>query len=153
MRIGKYSVELRAQIVNVIQSIRKEFTASELKRPLVWVPVVCSNNTDYESMAFDTGFEPREFAHWAALAEANPDSEYQCFASIETDDYGSEHLRVDLMVRVPVEDHQWLDYLTAEYPPNSMTESPEMQIYRKIGVFLNSQQIADIVKISTKASK
>lgn len=41
MRIGKYSVELRAQIVNIIQSIRKEFTASELKRPRLWVPVMC----------------------------------------------------------------------------------------------------------------
>lgn len=66
---------------------------------------------------------------------------------------GDSPTRIELMARVPADDQQWLDYLTAEYPPNSMTESPEMQIYRKIGVFLNSQQIADIVKISTKASK
>lgn len=153
MRIGKYSVELRAQIVNVIQSIRKEFTASELKRPRVWVPVMCSNYTDCEYIVFHSGFDPRDFASWAALADANPNIEYQCFLSHETDEYGDSPTRIELMARVPVDDQQWLDYLTAEYPPNSMTESPEMQIYRKIGVFLNSQQIADIVKISTKASK
>lgn len=150
MQIGKRCTDVRARIVDIIRTARAngKIRNDELKRPRVWAPVMCSNYTDCEYIVFHSGFDPRDLASWAALADANPNIEYQCFMSPETDEYGDSSTSIQLMARVPADDQQWLDYLVNDCMLGSGRESTAMQIYRKLGVFLNDQQIAEIVKIA-----
>lgn len=150
MQIGKRCTDVRARIVDIIRTARAngKIRNGELKRPRVWVPVTCSNNIDSEHFVFHSGFDPRDVASWAALADANPNIEYQCFMSLETDEYGDSPTCINLMMRAPADDQEWLDYLVNDCMLGWGGESTAMQIYRKLGVFLNDQQIAEIVKIA-----
>lgn len=150
MQIGERCIDVRARIVDIIRTARADgkIRNDELKRPRVWAPVMCSNYTDYEHIVIHSAFDPRDFASWAALADANPNIEYQCFISHETDEYGDFPTSIKLMMRVPADDRQWLDYLVDDCMLGWGGESTATQIYRKLGVFLNDQQIAEIVKIA-----
>lgn len=150
MQIGKRCTDVRARIVDIIRTARAngKIRNDELKRPRVWAPVMCSNYTDCEQIVIHSGFDPRDIASWAALADANPNIEYQCFVSHETDEYGDSPTRIELMVRVPADDRQWLDHLVDDCMLGWGGESTAVQIYRKLGVYLNDQQIAEIVKIA-----
>lgn len=150
MKIGKFSHDIRARIVEFIRNARSTHQNAELARPYVWQNVTCSNNTDYEQVWLDSDFDVTEFDSWRNIAVENPQNEYRCFVDIDSTEYGDTQLQVELKVRVPADDQQWLDHLIDVVSYQSMEESLSLKIYKAVGVYLTQEHIASIVEIAGK---
>lgn len=149
MRVGYCSTTMRKVIVEIIRAARSsgKCCLADVKRPYVWSHVKCSNNTDNETMVTTSDFCPTDFSSWVQLSDANPETEYRCFVSTETDEYGDEYFRFDLKSRVLADDRVWLDNLVDIGLNFCTTESASLRVYKKTGLFLNEQQLAEIIKI------
>ena len=150
MKIGKFSNDIRARIVEFIRSARSSHENAELARPHVWQNVTCSNNTDYEQVLLDLDFDVTVFDSWCNIAVENPQNEYRCFVDVDSSEYGDTQLQVELKVRVPADDQQWLDHLIDTVSYRLMGESLPLKIYKAVGVYLTQEQIASIVETAGK---
>ena len=150
MKIGKFSNDIRARIVEFIRSARSSHENAELARPYVWQNVTCSNNTDYEQVLLDLDFDVTVFDSWCNIAVENPQNEYRCFVDVDSSEYGDTQLQVELKVRVPADDQQWLDHLIDTVSYRLMGESLPLKIYKAVGVYLTQEQIASIVETAGK---
>lgn len=88
MKIGKFSHDIRARIVEFIRNTRSTHQNAELTRPYVWQNVTCSNNTDYEQVWLDLDFAVTAFDRWRNIVAENPQNEYRCFVDIDSTEYG-----------------------------------------------------------------
>lgn len=150
MKIGKFSNDIRARIVEFIRSARGSHQNAELARPYVWQNVTCSNNTDYEQVWLDLDFDVTAFDRWRNIVAENTQNEYRCFVDVNSSEYGDTQLRVELKVRVPADDQHWLDHLIDIVSYQLMEESLPLKIYKVVGVYLTQEQIASIVETAGK---
>ena len=147
MRYTKEHQELRSNIAALVRAARKHsvYDRYDYRRPDVWKTVVCSNGQDCEHMILDSSFDPCDFKQWIAIVESNPENEYRCVTSFETDEWGGEQLNVQLEQLVPASDYQWFNHVSSLRGLGACNESLSTRVYRACGIYLSEKQIAAVV--------